>query len=172
LGRSWSVCRSRNGVLCNLFPLLRFSVSFSARQLRAALQQTRSRVSPNTNIAGKELTTQLQVKLHFMAITVSVRLCFMPFLITIKLETIYLDTYRRSPLFRLHLCTDLHSSRQQNKKANLSLQQSVEAHEVLSRRGSHIFYTIASDMAVKLSALRAGRPLPPGIFLVLISVRG
>jgi hypothetical protein len=27
-------------------------------------------------------------------------------------------------------------------------------------------------MAVKLSALRAGRPLPPGKFLVLISVRG
>jgi hypothetical protein len=27
-------------------------------------------------------------------------------------------------------------------------------------------------MAVKLSALRAGRPLPPGRFLVLISVRG
>jgi hypothetical protein len=27
-------------------------------------------------------------------------------------------------------------------------------------------------MAVRLSALRAGRPLPPGRFLVLISVRG
>jgi hypothetical protein len=27
-------------------------------------------------------------------------------------------------------------------------------------------------MAVRLSALRAGRPLPPGKFLVLISVRG
>jgi hypothetical protein len=27
-------------------------------------------------------------------------------------------------------------------------------------------------MAVKLSELRAGRPLPPGIFLELISVRG
>jgi hypothetical protein len=27
-------------------------------------------------------------------------------------------------------------------------------------------------MAVRLSALRAGRPLPPGRYLVLISVRG
>jgi hypothetical protein len=27
-------------------------------------------------------------------------------------------------------------------------------------------------MAVRLSALHAGRPLPPGIFLVLISVKG
>jgi hypothetical protein len=40
------------------------------------------------------------------------------------------------------------------------------------RRGSHIFYTIDSQMAVR-SALRAGRPpfTPAGRFLVLISVR-
>jgi hypothetical protein len=43
---------------------------------------------------------------------------------------------------------------------------------VVRRRGFHIFYTIGSHMAVRLSALRAGRPLPPGRFLVLISVRG
>jgi hypothetical protein len=46
----------------------------------------------------------------------------------------------------------------------------MEAHRVLRRRGSHIFYTIGSQMAVRLSALRAGRYLP-GRFLVLISVR-
>jgi hypothetical protein len=34
------------------------------------------------------------------------------------------------------------------------------------------FYTIGSQMAVRLSSLRAGRPLPPGRFLVLISIRG
>jgi hypothetical protein len=28
-------------------------------------------------------------------------------------------------------------------------------------RGSHIFHTIGSQMALKLSALRAGRPYPP-----------
>jgi hypothetical protein len=39
------------------------------------------------------------------------------------------------------------------------------------RRGSHIFWTIGSQMAVR-SASRAGRALPPGRFLVLISVRG
>jgi hypothetical protein len=33
-------------------------------------------------------------------------------------------------------------------------------------------YTIGSQRAVRLSALRAGRPLPPGGFLVLISLRG
>jgi hypothetical protein len=48
----------------------------------------------------------------------------------------------------------------------------MEAHRVVRRRGSHIFYTIGSQMAVSLPALRAGRPLPPGRFLVLISVRG
>jgi hypothetical protein len=40
------------------------------------------------------------------------------------------------------------------------------------RRGSHIFYTIDSQMAMRLSALGAGRPLPPGRVLVLLSVRG
>jgi hypothetical protein len=39
-------------------------------------------------------------------------------------------------------------------------------------RDSHIFLTVASQMAVKLSALRPGRLLPTGRFLVLISVRG
>jgi hypothetical protein len=32
--------------------------------------------------------------------------------------------------------------------------------------------TIGSQMAVRLPALRDGRPLPPGRFLILISVRG
>jgi hypothetical protein len=47
----------------------------------------------------------------------------------------------------------------------------VEVHRVVRRRGSHIFYTIGSEMAMRLSALGAGLPLPPGRFLVLISVR-
>jgi hypothetical protein len=48
----------------------------------------------------------------------------------------------------------------------------MKAHRVVRYRGSHIFYPVGSQMAVKLSALRTGRPLPPGRFLVLISVRG
>jgi hypothetical protein len=48
----------------------------------------------------------------------------------------------------------------------------MEAHKDVRRRGSHIFYTSGSQMAVRLSALLAGRPLFPGIFLVLISLRG
>jgi hypothetical protein len=47
----------------------------------------------------------------------------------------------------------------------------VEAHRVVRRPDSHIFYTLGSQMAVRLSALRARRPLPPGRFLVLISAR-
>jgi hypothetical protein len=57
-------------------------------------------------------------------------------------------------------------------KVKLFLQQAVKAHKVVRRQGSHIFYTIGSQMAVKLSALRAGRPLAPGRFLVLISIKG
>jgi hypothetical protein len=45
----------------------------------------------------------------------------------------------------------------------------MEAHRVVRRRGSHIIQTVGSQMAVSLSALRAGRPLPsrkiPGIHL-------
>jgi hypothetical protein len=48
----------------------------------------------------------------------------------------------------------------------------MEAHEVVRRRGSHIFYRVGSQMSVRLSAIRACRPLPPGRFMVLISVRG
>jgi hypothetical protein len=48
----------------------------------------------------------------------------------------------------------------------------MEAHRVVRGRGSHIFQTIGSKMAVRLSALCAGRPLHPGRFLVLISVKG
>jgi hypothetical protein len=44
----------------------------------------------------------------------------------------------------------------------------VEAHRLVRRRGSHIFYTIASQMAVRW---RAGRCLPTGRFLVLTSVK-
>jgi hypothetical protein len=42
----------------------------------------------------------------------------------------------------------------------------------MRRRGSHISWKIGSQLAVRLSALSAGLPLPPGRFLVLISVRG
>jgi hypothetical protein len=39
--------------------------------------------------------------------------------------------------------------------------QAMEAHRVVRGWGSHTFYTIGSQTAVRLSALRAGRPLPP-----------
>jgi hypothetical protein len=52
------------------------------------------------------------------------------------------------------------------------MQQAVKFHRVARRRGSHIFLTVSSQMAVRLSNLRAGRPLHPGKFLVLISLRG
>jgi hypothetical protein len=37
---------------------------------------------------------------------------------------------------------------------------------------SHIVYTVGSQMSVRLTALRTGRALLPGRFLVPISVRG
>jgi hypothetical protein len=45
--------------------------------------------------------------------------------------------------------------------------QAVKTHRIMRGRGSHI----GSEIAVRLSALLANLPLPPGIFLVLISVR-
>jgi hypothetical protein len=48
----------------------------------------------------------------------------------------------------------------------------MEAHRVVRHQGCHIFYKIDSQMAVRLSALPAGRPLSPRRFLVLISVKG
>jgi hypothetical protein len=39
-------------------------------------------------------------------------------------------------------------------------------------RLSHLLYTIVSQMAARLSALRSSRPLPPRRFRVLIYVRG
>jgi hypothetical protein len=46
-------------------------------------------------------------------------------------------------------------------KKTSSQQKKGKAIPVPGRRGSHIFQTIASQMAVRLSALRARRPLPP-----------
>jgi hypothetical protein len=48
----------------------------------------------------------------------------------------------------------------------------MEAHSVVRRRGSHIFYTVGSQMMVRSSLLRAGHHLPLGRMLVLISIRG
>jgi hypothetical protein len=47
------------------------------------------------------------------------------------------------------------------EKVKLSLQQAVKVHRAVRGRVSHIFQTIGSHMAVRLSALCAGRPLPP-----------
>jgi hypothetical protein len=65
-----------------------------------------------------------------------------------------------------------HASGNKLECEKLSMRQAVEAHSVVRRGGSHIFYTVTSQMAVRLSALSAGHRLPSGRFLVLISVRG
>jgi hypothetical protein len=43
------------------------------------------------------------------------------------------------------------------KQVKLTQYQAVEAHRFVRPWGSHIFYTIGSQMAVRLSALRTGR---------------
>jgi hypothetical protein len=67
----------------------------------------------------------------------------------------------KSHYFSVHIWTNL----------TLSMQEAVEVHWIVRRRGSHIFSIIGSQMAMKLLAFLAGHPLPPGIFLVLIFVR-
>jgi hypothetical protein len=47
------------------------------------------------------------------------------------------------------------------KNVKLSLKGAVETHRVMRRRGSHIFQTTSSQMAVRSSALRAGRTFIP-----------
>jgi hypothetical protein len=47
----------------------------------------------------------------------------------------------------------------------------MKTHRVVRRRGSQNSQTIGSQMAVRLSASRAGRPLPPGRFISLGPVK-
>jgi hypothetical protein len=58
------------------------------------------------------------------------------------------------------------------KEEKLFLEQATDACRVVRRRGSHILQTVGSQMAVRLSALRACLPLFPGRFLLIISVTG
>jgi hypothetical protein len=48
----------------------------------------------------------------------------------------------------------------------------MEAHRIVRSGGYHVSQKIGSQIVVRLSALGAGRPLPPGRFLVLISFVG
>jgi hypothetical protein len=48
----------------------------------------------------------------------------------------------------------------------------IDEEETLDEEGRARYGQVDSQMAVRLSALCAGCPLPPGRFLVLISVRG
>jgi hypothetical protein len=50
------------------------------------------------------------------------------------------------------------------RKVKLFLWRAVEVRGAVGRRGSRIFWTVGSRMEVGLSALRVGRPLPPGRF--------
>jgi hypothetical protein len=55
---------------------------------------------------------------------------------------------------------------------DIDSKHAVEAYRLMRSHGSHMFYTVGSQIAVRLSALHAGHPLTPGRFLVLISLRG
>jgi hypothetical protein len=46
-------------------------------------------------------------------------------------------------------------------RLSIAIPVTVKAHGVVKRRGSHIFYLIGSQMVVRLSTLRTGRPLHP-----------
>jgi hypothetical protein len=46
-------------------------------------------------------------------------------------------------------------------KVKISLYQATEVHSFVRRRCFHIFYKVGSQMAVKLTALLADRPLTP-----------
>jgi hypothetical protein len=58
-----------------------------------------------------------------------------------------------------------------NERCNL-INVIKDRYFVVRRRGSHIYQTIGSQMAVNFSALSVGHPLTPGRFLVLISLGG
>jgi hypothetical protein len=46
----------------------------------------------------------------------------------------------------------------------------VDAHRVVRRRGTHIFYTIGTQMAVRLSALRAGQGAVASLNIIIPGV--
>jgi hypothetical protein len=48
----------------------------------------------------------------------------------------------------------------------------IDEEETLDEEGRARYGQVGSQMVARLSALRAGCPLPPGRYLVLISVRG
>jgi hypothetical protein len=91
------------------------------------------------------------------------------------LVEIYRTTRRYIPEYSnlyIHYCEDIKCHKLLFMRGMLNDVLVVEAHGVVRRRGSHIFYTIGIQIAVRLSALRAGRFISPGRFVVLISVRG
>jgi hypothetical protein len=56
--------------------------------------------------------------------------------------------------------------------SQLSMQHTMEAHRVVRRRGSHIFFRQSFTDGGEVVSLTHRQPFIPGRFLVLISVRG